>query len=75
MNKIDMTREILNKDRKFGSQERYIPVVVYTRNGERLPALLTNDQVVTAIMRAASNPEDAPTVPLSWTQKLLRWLR
>lgn len=58
--RIEMTDEVENKSRKFGSNLTYFPCYIVTKSGEKIEALFTHDQMETAIERAQSNPEDMP---------------
>jgi len=54
--KIDLTEQVENKDRKFGSTTHYFPAK--TEDGQ--PLLFTENQINEALHRAKSNPEDMP---------------
>ncbi|MDR2219741.1 MAG: hypothetical protein LBE24_04080 [Methylobacillus sp.] len=54
---IDLGKAIRNREHKFGESDSYFLCDVI-RNGERLPALFTREQVNTALARADRNPED-----------------
>lgn len=56
--KIDMTEEVENKERTFGSNLSYYPAYVVVSKGEEVPALFTPGQLKRAMERAARNPED-----------------
>jgi len=58
--KIRFEEKVLNKDRRFGSQLEYYPVIVYDEEGNKRHALFTMTQINTAIARADRNEEDIP---------------
>ncbi len=58
--KIHLAEKVENKDRRFGSQLEYFPVMVAYSGGETSPALFTKSQIEKAIARAERNPEDIP---------------
>lgn len=53
----------VNRTRKFGSAQDYIPATIVTLDDTPFPALFTDDQVRDALERARRNPEDAVTPP------------
>lgn len=55
---IHIKEEVENKDRKFGSDLSYYPVMIIDRDANRTPALFTRAQVKEAKDRAKKNPED-----------------
>jgi len=57
-NRLGDINKINNKNRKFGSSDMYYHVRVQFSNGEEKFLLLTENQVVTGIIRADKNPED-----------------
>lgn len=58
--KIDMSEEVLNKDRTFGSNTCYYPAYIVISEGKEVPALFTMAQLNIAMERANRNPEDMP---------------
>jgi len=63
--KIFLEEEVKNKERRFGSDSFYIPVIIVNTDGyngtpSEKPALFTNSQIDVATERAARNPEDIP---------------
>ena len=58
--KIILEEMVDNKERKFGSTDKYYPAHVIDEDGIENPALFTQDQIATAIQRALRNPEDMP---------------
>jgi len=50
--------QIENLDRKFGSVNRYYPLIVIDKDDEEVPALFTKNEIKIAIERAETNPED-----------------
>jgi hypothetical protein len=58
--KVLLEEEVLNTERKFGSDTKYFPAYVKFTDGEHLPAMFTLDQIEDAIERANKNPEDMP---------------
>ena len=49
-----------NKDRKFGSTKQYFPCRVIIDGENKYNALFTKSQLMIAIKRAITNPEDIP---------------
>jgi hypothetical protein len=66
------SEEVANSDRRLGQAQRYFPATVVLLDGQRMPALFTQEQVQTAIDRARYNPEDMPR--LSWWDRAKRVL-
>jgi hypothetical protein len=64
--------KVANKGRKFGAGTEYFPATVVLADGQRMPALFTQEQVQTAIDRARFNSEDMPR--LGWWEKVCRLL-
>jgi len=58
--KINLTEEVPNKGRTFGSLLSYYPVMIVDSDGHETPALFTRSQIKEAKERAARNPEDIP---------------
>lgn len=54
---IHMDDVQVNRDRAFGAEGIYFPVMVH-RKGAAVPALFTESQIKEAIRRAVANPED-----------------
>lgn len=69
INTIDIRKEVVNLDRKFGSDLYYIPVTIIDRDGVKRQGLMTHSQLDVAIERARQNPEDLPKRKSFW-QKL-----
>ena len=57
---VDTREEVENKLRRFGASGKYIPTWVIDSEGNKIPALLTHDQIRIAVERAKANPEDLP---------------
>lgn len=51
---------VQNKDRRFGSNDRYFAVKIVRNDGSEEDALFTDSQISQAIKRAVANPEDIP---------------
>lgn len=64
--RIYLSEEVANKDHRFGQTDRYIPVIVITKEGVEKPALLTHDVLKDGVERAARNPEDIPEDKSFW---------
>jgi hypothetical protein len=62
--------KVANRARRFGADPEYYPATVVLTDGQRMPALFTQEAVQLAIDRARDNPEDMPRVP--WWR---RWFR
>lgn len=59
--KIDVREGVENKQRMFGSAQKYFPAIVVTPAGDEVPALFTEDQIRIAKERGKKNVEDFPT--------------
>lgn len=69
---IDVSKRVINKDRRFGSAQAYYRADI-RMGGKVYPALFTWAQLVDAMDRAAANPEDI--APPSLRQRIRRWFR
>lgn len=56
--KILVNEIIENTERKFGSWRSYYPCIIIFGNGQKVNALFTRNQILTAVKRAVKNPED-----------------
>lgn len=54
----NMTQPIKNEDRKFGADTQYYVGSVIDGKGNKVLALFTYDQIVSALVRAEKNKED-----------------
>ena len=70
--KLYMTEKVENQDRKFGATTKYYPMWVVDSFGFRRRALLTRDQLMSAIARGDTNREDFPALTL-W-ERITGWL-
>lgn len=52
--------EVENKDRKFGANSKYFAIWTENAKKEELCLLFTENQLLTAKLRAEKNPEDIP---------------
>lgn len=57
--RIHRSEVVANRERKFGADGIYYPVVIVDNTGERR-ALFTAEQMDAAVARAEANPEDWP---------------
>ncbi len=57
-------KTIKNKDRKFGSAKDYHAIWLVDQAGDSVCAMLTENELVNALVRAIENPEDVPAKPL-----------
>lgn len=73
---IDTRECVANKDRKFGADPHYYPARVRMAFTTKR-ALFTEEQLLTAVARAAANPEDwPPPAPVwRWPQRLWHRIR
>ena len=58
---IGFIQEVENKDRKFGSSDKYFKLTCYQKIGglkKEVKILLTRDALALGIDRAVNNPED-----------------
>lgn len=55
---IRTEEKINNQARRFGSAREYFPCLIMDRDGNKVPAMFTMDQLDVATARAADNPED-----------------
>ena len=64
MSKLDSTiktsERVVNKERKFGSNKEYFPVMIIDDTGKEISALFTKNQLLVAGKRAEKNMEDMP---------------
>ncbi len=67
---IDMYEVVKNKDPHHLAQRLYYPCIVY-REGRKMPALFTENQLLSAIHRASRNPEDIPK-KIPWWKKIFK---
>ncbi len=63
---IFLKEEVENKERIFGSTDKYFPVIIVNQNNEKQTALFTKNQIREAIDRAKRNPEDIPENITFW---------
>ncbi len=63
---IFLKEEVKNKERIFGSTDKYFPVIIIDQNSEKQTALFTQNQIREAINRAKRNPEDIPENITFW---------
>jgi len=63
---IKMNEIVFNSERRFGSAKEYYPALVEGSNGNKKPALFTEDQILLAMERAERNPEDIPKDQTFW---------
>lgn len=64
--KLYLQERVENKDRRFGSNKEYFPVIVRRFDGQEVPALFTDHDITAAIERAKVNPEDVPEDKSFW---------
>lgn len=60
------TERVRNHARRFGSAPLYYPSMVVLKDGQRMPALFTENELQDAIDRARDNPEDVPPERKPW---------
>jgi len=57
---IFLSEKVVNKNHKFGEVDAYFPAFVQDEDGNKKPALFTENQIEVAINRASRNMEDIP---------------
>ena len=67
---IRLEEVVENKNRKFGANLEYYPTIVCRGNGPAVPALFTENEIETAIIRANKNPEDCPEKEKTFWQSI-----
>ena len=67
---IHLDEVVVNKDRKFGANREYYPVIVRTDDDQEAPALFTENEIAVARERAVENPEDCPEKKKTFWQSI-----
>ena len=60
--RIGDLQSVDNKNRRFGSTNKYNFIRVQLEDGKEVPLLFTDKEILNAQIRAQKNPEDLPKV-------------